>query len=140
MTRVEISLLPVQLPAEGEEAGAIVQQMRMSVCGHAEYAPKGQDIVCAAVSILVQAMACSLSKLGRKTLYDFAVDGVAGSGCVGITAIPTASGNERVRGIFESAVMGFCLLSDAYPGYVRIHLARSPRKLKDREETYHVKA
>ncbi|MCI2048046.1 MAG: ribosomal-processing cysteine protease Prp [Faecalibacterium sp.] len=134
MTQIEILIEPVKLPDTAQDGGALVHELRMTVCGHAGYAPKGQDIVCAAVSILVQALACTLAKMSRETLYDFAVDGVAGSGCVGITAIPTAQGGERIRGAFESAMMGFCLLSEAYPAYVRVHLARSPRPKDRREE------
>jgi uncharacterized protein YsxB (DUF464 family) len=128
MTQIEIAIEPVRLPDAGGERGAVVQELRMTVCGHANYAPKGQDIVCAAVSVLMQAMACTLAKMGRGTLYDLEVDGVAGSGCVGITAIPAEAGSERVRGVFETAIMGFCLLSEAYPAYVRVHLARTAQK------------
>ena len=116
MTTVQVEITSVAQPGP-QECG---RELRMIVAGHAGYGEKGRDIVCAAESILVQALACTLAKFDRSVLYDFAVEGVAGSGCVGITAIPTPAGWERVRGAFESACMGFCLLSDAYPQNVRV--------------------
>ena len=35
----------------------------MTICGHANYAPRGQDIVCAAVSALWQTLIASLDEL-----------------------------------------------------------------------------
>ena len=105
------------------------------VAGHAGYGEKGRDIVCAAESMLVQALAGTLAGLSPALLYDYTVEGVAGSGCVGITALPTAAGAERVRGIVESAVTGVCLLAQAYPAYVSIRGIEG-----EEEENDHVQA
>lgn len=113
MTTVQIQ----KVPAEGEK---MTCELRLMVAGHAGFAEKGRDIVCAAESILVQSLACALAGMEPEQLQDFTVEGVAGSGCVGITAIPTPQGYERVRGMFESACVGFCLLAEHYPEHVRV--------------------
>ena len=59
----------------------------LSVSGHAGYAPEGQDIVCAAVSALVQTLAmhadncednCEIFKVvgGDAALYNFTFNGI----------------------------------------------------------------
>lgn len=116
MTTVQIRTTPVQLP----DAPGPTSELRVIVAGHACFGEKGKDIVCAAESILVQSLACALTQLDRAQLHDLAVDGVAGSGCVAITAVPTPQGFERVRGMFETACAGFCLLAEAYPRNVRV--------------------
>ena len=130
MTKVRYYSAPPALPGGG--AG---RAYRLVVAGHAGYGEKGRDIVCAAESMLVQALAGTLAGLSPALLYDYTVEGVAGSGCVGITALPTAAGAERVRGIVESAVTGFCLLAQAYPDYVSIRGIEG-----EEEENDHVQA
>lgn len=116
MTTVKIQKEPAALAGEGGNTC----ELRLIVAGHAGFGEKGKDIVCAAESILVQSLACALTRLGPEQLQDVTVEGVAGSGCVGITAIPTPQGYERVQGMFESACVGFCLLAEHYPEHVRV--------------------
>lgn len=114
MTKVNMRMDPVVLPDSKEDT----YMLCLTVEGHAGYAPKGQDIVCAAVSVLVQALAGALSRLDENRLFDFAVDGTANSGSAGITAVPTSRGWDRVYGMFQMALTGFYLLGKAYPDYV----------------------
>ncbi len=114
MTKVKMQMHPVVLPDTKEDT----HMLCLTVEGHAGYAPKGQDIVCAAVSMLVQALAGGLARLDENRLFDFAVDGTPDSGCAGITAVPTNQGWERVYGMFQMALTGFYLLGKAYPDYV----------------------
>lgn len=44
---------------------AVFDGTHVTVCGHAGHAPAGQDIVCAAVSALVYALAGSLEETGQ---------------------------------------------------------------------------
>ena len=44
---------------------AVFDGAHVTVCGHAGHAPAGQDIVCAAVSALVYALAGRLRETGR---------------------------------------------------------------------------
>jgi uncharacterized protein YsxB (DUF464 family) len=117
MTTVQFMRETLPLPG-----GAGGEQLRLIVSGHAGYGEKGRDIVCAAESMLVQALACSLAGMDRAQLYDFTVEGVAGSGCVGISALADAAHAERVRGMFAMTVTGFGLLAQHYPEYVRVQL------------------
>ncbi len=121
MTDVRFSRAALTLPD-----GAAGEELRLIVAGHAGYGEKGRDIVCAAESILVQALACGLAAMEPELLQDFTVEGVAGSGCVGIAAIPQRAGEERVRGLFSGALTGFALLEAHYPAYVRVVLERQP--------------
>lgn len=88
------------------EAG---QDMVLRAEGHAEYAPKGQDIVCAAVSTLMQSLAYSVD-----------------SGTV--TCDPGGDNILRVQASrsldtlakFELVMDGLCLLAQQYPENVRL--------------------
>lgn len=47
------------------------QPGRITITGHAGYAPRGQDIVCAGVSVLVETLAASLEELTKdKFIYE----------------------------------------------------------------------
>ena len=116
MTTVQIRERPVVLPGSSLPTVEIC----LSVTGHAGYGEPGKDIVCAAESILVQSLACALAAMDEAVLEDLSVEGVAGSGCAVITATPTPGGFARVRGMFETACMGFLLLAKHYPENVRV--------------------
>lgn len=127
MTQVKLQQQFVMLPTTKEDTKLLC----LTVTGHAGYAPRGKDIVCAAESILVQAMACALDRLEERFVYDFSVDGTPDSGCVGITIVPTAQGWERVRGIVENTMMGFQLLARNYPSFVSVEYETT-----EKEERY----
>ena len=114
MTKVSMKMQPVKSP-EGEGGSML---LCLTVEGHAGYAPRGKDIVCAAVSMLVQALAGALTRLDAYDLYDFCIDGQKEKGTVCITAAPTHEGWPRVRGMFDAALTGFDLLAKSYPAYV----------------------
>lgn len=116
MTKIKMQMEAVVLPETKENT----QMLCLTVAGHAGYAPKGQDIVCAAESVLVQALAGALTQLDKNFLYDFTVDGTPGGGAVGITAVPTPRGWDRVWGMFETTMMGYSLLQQAFPHHVAV--------------------
>lgn len=120
MTKVQFTHEKAALPKGGES-----EELRLIVTGHAQYAEKGRDIVCAAESILVQALACSLAAMEPQELYDFTVEGVAGSGCVGITAIPQPETAALVHGLYACALTGFGLLEKHYPANVSVCLGQA---------------
>ena len=68
MTKVRYYSAPTALPGGG--AG---RAYRLVVAGHAGYGEKGRDIVCAAESMLVQALAGTLAGLSPALLYDYTV-------------------------------------------------------------------
>lgn len=75
--------------------------------GHAEFAPKGQDIVCAAVSALMQTLAYSLDS-GTVTCADDR----------NLMVVQVKQGTDSLAK-FELVTDGLILLADAYPEHVR---------------------
>lgn len=75
--------------------------------GHAEFAPKGQDIVCAAVSALMQTLAYSLDS-GTVTCADDR----------NLMVVQAKQGADSLAK-FELVTDGLILLADAYPEHVR---------------------
>lgn len=75
--------------------------------GHAEFAPKGQDIVCAAVSALMQTLAYSLDR-GTVTCADDR----------NLMVVQAKQGTDSLAK-FELVTDGLILLADAYPEHVR---------------------
>lgn len=75
--------------------------------GHAEFAPKGQDIVCAAVSALMQTLAYSLDS-GTVTCADDR----------NLMVVQAKQGTDSLAK-FELVTDGLILLAGAYPEHVR---------------------
>lgn len=75
--------------------------------GHADFAPKGQDIVCAAVSALMQTLAYSLDS-GTVTCADDR----------NLMVVQAKQGADSLAK-FELVTDGLILLADAYPEHVR---------------------
>ena len=78
-------------------------QCHLFVEGHAEYAPKGQDIVCAAVSALAQTLAahpCCGSRVDNGRIHVWA--------------------NRPMQEIFKAFEIGFCAMAHQYPEHVQI--------------------
>lgn len=75
--------------------------------GHAEFAPKGQDIICAAVSALMQTLAYSLDS-GTVTCADDR----------NLMVVQAKQGTDSLAK-FELVTDGLILLADAYPEHVR---------------------
>ena len=88
---------------------------RLSVKGHANYAPAGQDIVCAGASILMQALVWMTAD--RAGVESAASDGPDGPR-VSVTAGPGAEGTE-VAGGFALVKAGLALLAERYPDNLR---------------------
>jgi uncharacterized protein YsxB (DUF464 family) len=80
---------------------------RLTVFGHAGYAEKGQDVVCAAVSALVYALAGTLEEQGR------AAELVIRPGYA------TVAARERDPA-FDVVRKGLEQLEGRYPGHVRV--------------------
>ena len=86
-------------------AGQTSQGYALEVIGHAEYAC-GNDVVCAAVSALVEALAAYLEEYGDADAEADLTDGYAM-----ITVL------ER-NAAFDMAVCGLGAIADQYPAYV----------------------
>lgn len=84
----------------------------ITISGHANYAPKGQDIVCAAVSALSYTLEESL-----KRLTDDKIE------CLrqpGLMSIKYEGLSERGQLLIRSFFIGVQMIAEEYPDYVRI--------------------
>lgn len=91
---------------------------RFSVKGHADSAEYGQDIVCAAVSMLVtNAINSSEKFLGVCLVADEQV----GPGDVDCT-VPASSGadDDKLQLLLEAMVFGIQQVAEAYPDFVKV--------------------
>lgn len=82
------------------------------VAGHSRYAPPGQDIVCAAVSALVQTLALSLDRLAPgETVCSME----PGSAIIRYTSL-----SEKSRLLVRSFFVGMEQIAAAYPNNVTV--------------------
>ena len=88
---------------------------RITLRGHAGYAEKGKDIVCAAVSILTFNLQESINKLTE--------DAVGFSYVLDETVISYDEVSDRTKILIDSFIVGLELLSRNYPDNVRIDRA-----------------
>ena len=85
--------------------------MRLEAAGHAGYAPAGQDIVCAGVSTLMQALVSLLA--GEENAHSDAFDEPDGPRLTVTAARPCTA---WVEGAFELAKAGFACCAGAGAG------------------------
>lgn len=85
---------------------------RITIEGHAGYAPIGQDIVCSAVSALVQTLIQSVEKLTTDVIeYDMKP---------GRVHIKWWNLSSESRTLIDSFFIGVDMISFEYPDHVRI--------------------
>lgn len=84
----------------------------LDICGHAEYGPRGQDIVCAGVSALVYALVGALEEIAEDVAE---VEGpVFEEGRIYLRC----RGGERTETAFRMAVVGLRQMAGAYPRHL----------------------
>ena len=86
------------------------EDIKLDICGHAGYAGKGQDIVCAAVTALAGTLERCMEKAGEGS-------------CEWKDGEPvfTAEGTETLRPCFETVICGLEMLAEEFPAYVEIN-------------------
>ena len=84
----------------------------ITMSGHANYAPPGQDIVCAGVSALVQTLIQSIEELTQ--------DKIQYSMQPGTVDIKFRDLSEQAQLLVNSFFVGIRLIADEYPEYVAI--------------------
>lgn len=82
------------------------------VSGHAQYAPHGQDIVCAAVSALTQTLVASIEELTADEI-EYSIE-------PGTADIKLWNLSEEASLLVDSFFVGIKAIADAYPAHVRI--------------------
>lgn len=88
----------------------------LTVLGHANYAPYGQDIVCAGVSALVQALIGWIEENYYKAEC-ISVDHNEGE------VIVSCAGGDDVASVFQMAFIGLGQIADVYQDYVQIDIS-----------------
>lgn len=84
----------------------------ITVKGHAGYADTGQDIVCAAVSVMVQTLIASIEGLTEvKIQYDISP---------GRADITHGNLSERAQLLIDSFFVGVQMIADEYPYNVQV--------------------
>lgn len=96
-------------------AGGIVSQV--TVRGHAGSAPKGEDLICSAVSALVQTFCFSLQRLLQ---LDVKVDVLDGYLSVHVPAEVQAETKEKVTLLADSMLVGLDEINKSYPGFLNV--------------------
>lgn len=90
---------------------------RVTVSGHAGYAERGEDILCAAASMLLQTLGAAVQGLSaRGFAEEVTVDLRHGQGEV--CCVPVAEFRCTVRTVMDSILLGFELLARDYGEYV----------------------
>lgn len=110
MTRARFAVTP--LPGGGT-------RLRLTVAGHAGYAPPGQDILCAAASILAESLAQVLQS--RDGSGGITACCRRGDGRMELTADCAPGQYPQVRAWFEPTLAGYRLLAQHYPRWVRFY-------------------
>lgn len=85
----------------------LVEQNRIHVSGHANTAPRGSDIVCAAVSALTLTLVRGLKEIACMGLYE-SVEG--GNICIEWQTI-----NDTGKALIDMWFLGMCGIAEQYP-------------------------
>ncbi|HEY1405158.1 MAG TPA: ribosomal-processing cysteine protease Prp [Spirochaetota bacterium] len=91
----------------------------LAVDGHALFAPKGNDIVCAGVSVLVQSLARFL--VSREVVLEVSRN----EDHFGIGFSPDSQGSQfdgSVLGSVEMTLHGLTMMAESYPDHVDIEI------------------
>lgn len=91
------------------------KEMRLSFKGHAKSAPKGEDLVCAAASIL--AFTAMQAVEGREDLFFPSI--LQSDGEISISCNPKDGQIGRCKDILDTVFTGCEILANRYPEYVR---------------------
>lgn len=92
------------------------REHRLTMEGHANYADRGDDIVCAGASSIVYALLGWLENNGQDQEFNCCE---VESGNVRIYC----EGGDRTAAAFEMTAIGLMQLADSYPDYVAIETA-----------------
>lgn len=107
----------------GERAGLLTLEMD----GHAGSAPAGQDLVCAAASILCYTLVAQAGKLSAdgKLRAKPCVDLADGHAAIAIK--PRGAAEREARAIWGTVESGLLLLQRAHPDCIRVDSGEYPR-------------
>ena len=85
---------------------------KITIAGHAGYAPHGQDIVCAAVSALLQTFLASVEEM--------TTDKIKSEMAAGNAVVEYKSLSEKGQLLMNSFLLGVRMIADEYPDNVKL--------------------
>ena len=95
-------------------------RLEMRLAGHAGFAPAGQDIVCAAVTMLVYTAAEALQQAAERGMLSDAPVIVLRPGYALVCARPKRRCRCQVAGIFRTVRGGMDMLAKTFPQCVTV--------------------
>ena len=96
------------------------KRLKLELNGHAGAGEHGHDIVCAAESMLTQALLQTLMEMnGEKKLW-LEWTGSAAAGYLKTEAAPTEGHRAEVRACFRMCVTGLRMLAEKYPENIKL--------------------
>lgn len=95
-------------------------RMELRVSGHAGSAPKGEDLVCAAVSILVYTAATCLQEAWLRGKLQVQPEILLQEGFARIRVKPMAHHRAAAQQIFSVVRCGMEILAGSFPHHVRV--------------------
>ena len=94
------------------------RRFRLLIRGHAGAAPYGQDLVCAAASVLALTLAEHVKRLREEgSAADTRICLTGGSAAIACT--PNPGHGKEVKQVFRTVCTGFEVLQRLYPEYIR---------------------
>ncbi len=101
---------------QNREQGVLSMELR----GHAGFAALGKDPVCAGASVLAMTAAQCVKSMEEAGRLQKKAHILIRSGRVLVTAKPREEAFDEARLLFWAAETGLKLLSEAYPGYIKV--------------------
>ncbi|GAB6138376.1 ribosomal-processing cysteine protease Prp [Halanaerobaculum tunisiense] len=86
-----------------------------SAQGHAEYAPEGEDIICAAVSVILQT-----AVFGLQDYLELELTVDTNNGWLSCQIPPSLAQDKEVKAILETMSIGLEETAQAYSDYIKI--------------------
>lgn len=93
-------------------------RLRLEVNGHANWDEVGKDIVCAAESMLVQALWKTIEEATARKRCEMGGDMAEGQ-CI-IWAEPKYGYRNEIKNYFKVCVVGLKMLAEEYPKYIEV--------------------
>ena len=91
------------------------EEYRMRIEGHAGSAPFGEDLVCAAATILGWTLIA-----GAEEIPEYGMHLYLGDGVMDVCCYPDEEREDRCRYLFDTIARGFELMAEKYPEHIKM--------------------
>ena len=96
------------------------EYMTLTAEGHAGQAEKGQDIVCAGISALTEALAMALEQDQERGRVKAEIRIDEKSGSLRVHAATRFGQEQRIRAYYRMAMIGLKAIAEEWPGNIKI--------------------